>query len=158
MMDLNQTVSTDLPGMDQPGAADFYRTGLGPGLNFLEGKYGTRWFLLFLVGSLLVQAIWGPRRITAWLVLGWALPMAVYFLYFLPYKSYHYWLPVMVPLYSGGLGFIQVIHQRFWTGGREKGYRLAGGVGIGLAVLVLAIQFMANAASAVPDWIRALGL
>jgi hypothetical protein len=152
MNDLNQKVSVDLPGMEQPGADEYYRTGFEPGLKFLEVKYGSRWFLYFLVGSLLAQGIWGPRRTTAWLILGWMLPMAVTFLFILPYKSYHYWLPVMVPLYSGGFALAQVVFGQGWLLRQDRRYRLAGSLLIGLVILALAAQFIANLFSAAPDW------
>lgn len=154
MTDLNQTVSVDLPGLEQPGAEEYYRTGLEPGLKFLEVKYGSRWFLFFLVGSLLAQGVWGPRRATAWLILGWMLPMAATFLFILPYKSYHYWLPVMIPLYSAGLALVQVITSRGWLQRQDLRYKLGGSLLIGLVILALAAQFAANLLSAAPDWMQ----
>jgi hypothetical protein len=154
MADLSQTIHVTLPGIEDPGGAEFYRTGLGPSLGFLEIKYGSRWFLLFLAISLLAAGIWGRRRLTAWLVLGWMLPMATYFTFFLPYKSYHYWLPVMLPLYSSALGLVQVVTRSDWILARRKWYPMAASALMVVVVLALVVQFTANLMTAGPDWAK----
>ncbi len=152
MEEANSNKRVDLPGSDAPDAAELYRTGIGPSLNFLEGKYGSRWFMLFLAASLAAQAVWGPRRITAWLILGWIFPMAIIFFYFVPYKSYHYWLPVMIPLYAGGLGLLPVMARLRSVRTNRRFLSMAASAAMGLVLLILAAQFTANLLTAKPDW------
>jgi hypothetical protein len=66
------------------------------------------WFahplLLGLLGlSLLAGCLWGQRRLLNRLILAWVIPYSIYLLWFVAVKPDHYWLPVMVPLYSAAL-------------------------------------------------------
>ena len=66
------------------------------------------WFahplLLGLLGlSLLAGSLWGQRRLLNRLILAWVIPYSIYLLWFVAVKPDHYWLPVVVPLYSAAL-------------------------------------------------------
>ena len=37
------------------------------------------------------------------MILTWIIPLSMYLLFFSAYRSYHYWLPVLLPLYSCSL-------------------------------------------------------
>lgn len=65
----------------------------------------TRWFaspvfLAFLAISLIIGCLWGEQKLINWLILIYSLPMAVYLLWFVSVKPDHYWLPIMIPLFS----------------------------------------------------------
>jgi len=66
------------------------------------------WFahplLLGLLGlSVVAGSLWGQRRLLNRLILAWVIPYSIYLLWFVAVKPDHYWLPVMVPLYSAAL-------------------------------------------------------
>ncbi len=100
------------------------------------------------------MGIWGPRPKTAWLIAGWIFPIAAYFIFFVPYKSYHYWLPVMLPLYSAGTGLAQVVTRPGRAFTRSRYYPLAASALIALVVLVLVMQFTTNLLASTPDWLQ----
>lgn len=66
----------------------------------LSRWFGNPWMLSFAFFSLLTGCFWGPNRLINRLILGWILPYSIYLLWFVAVKPDHYWLPVMVPLYS----------------------------------------------------------
>ena len=69
-------------------------------LLFLEGGYGSLIFLAFLLLSLIACSIWEKDQYINRLILTWIIPLSIYLLFFSAYKSYHYWLPALIPLYS----------------------------------------------------------
>jgi hypothetical protein len=66
----------------------------------LSHWFGSPWMLTFAVASLVAGCFWGPNRLLNRLILGWILPYSIYLFWFVAVKPDHYWLPVIVPLYS----------------------------------------------------------
>jgi len=78
----------------------------------LNDWYGHPLFLGFLVLSLIAGCAWGPNRLLNGLILTWIIPFSIYLLYFVAVKPDHYWLPVMVPLFSVALNIPLAIRER----------------------------------------------
>jgi 4-amino-4-deoxy-L-arabinose transferase-like glycosyltransferase len=81
----------------------YYSKGPRWWVTVLEKWYAPPLFLVYLTGALIAGCIWGPRRFTNRLILTWVLPYSIYLLYFVAVKPDHYWLPVMLPLFSAAL-------------------------------------------------------
>jgi hypothetical protein len=90
---------------------DPYYYGKGP--SFWEWTLKT-WYaqpllLAFLGLSLLVGCLWGQRKTFNRLVLAWVIPYSIYLLWFVAVKPDHYWLPILLPVYSAALSLWEVI-------------------------------------------------
>lgn len=98
---------------------DPYYYGKGP--SFWEWTLST-WFaepwLLGLLGiSLVAGCLWGNRKSFNRLVLVWTIPYSIYLLWFVAVKPDHYWLPILLPVYSAALSLWDCIPQagrRIW--------------------------------------------
>lgn len=80
----------------------------------LEKWYGPVPFLLFLLGSLAAGCFWGEAKTANRLILAWVVPYSLYLLYFVAVKPDHYWLPAMVPLFSGSMNLVAGF-KRSWV-------------------------------------------
>jgi hypothetical protein len=78
----------------------------------LEKWYAPPWFLLCLAGALAAGCLWAPRRLTNGLLMAWVAPYSLYLLYFVAVKPDHYWLPVMLPLFSAALVPLDLLLER----------------------------------------------
>ncbi len=77
----------------------------------LSNWYAHPLLLAVLLLSLLAGCIWGPNRLLNRLILAWIIPHAIYLLWFVSVKPDHYWLPVMLPLYSAALNLMDAFPQ-----------------------------------------------
>mgnify|MGYP000386242289 CR=1 FL=1 len=82
---------------DDPAA---YQKGPGFWQPTLNRWYGEPMILFFLSISLLFSCFTYPENFVNRLILAWCLPLSLYLLYFVAPKPDHYWLPVMLPLFS----------------------------------------------------------
>jgi hypothetical protein len=87
-------------GYNEPDPQHIYRTGWDAWLPFFVKDYGAGWFLAFLVLSAGAASLWGKEHLFPAVLLGWAVVMAAYLVYFVAVKSYQYMLPLFVPLYG----------------------------------------------------------
>ena len=69
----------------------------------LNNWYGQPLLLAFMVISLAAGCLWGPRKNFNRLLLGWAIPYSIYLLWFVAVKPDHYWLPILIPVFSAAL-------------------------------------------------------
>ncbi len=69
----------------------------------LTNWYGQPLLLAFMVLSLAVGCLWGQRKTFNRLLLGWAIPYSIYLLWFVAVKPDHYWLPILIPVFSAAL-------------------------------------------------------
>jgi hypothetical protein len=130
-------------GETSPDAIEFYRRGLVPTLDFIIPRYGSLAFLLFGTLSFVAAALRGPRRTTAWLILAWFIPMSVYFIWGMNYKSFHYWMPAMLPFLSGVTGLLDA------ADGEPKTRRV---VVQGIVAAAMLAQVMAFIFLSLPEW------
>ncbi len=90
---------------------DPYYYGKGP--SFWEWTlstwYGQPLLLAFLGLSLLAGCRWGQRTTFNRLVLAWTIPYSIYLLWFVAVKPDHYWLPILLPVYSAALNLWDVL-------------------------------------------------
>ncbi len=94
-VELSQGYAHDDPYYDQKGPLYWEWT--------LDTWFAHPLLLGFLGLSLLAGCLWGERRFLNRLILAWVIPYSIYLLWFVAVKPDHYWLPVMLPLYSAAL-------------------------------------------------------
>jgi hypothetical protein len=92
----------------------------------LSTWYGTPAVLAFLGLSLLAGCIWGPNRLLNRLILAWIIPYSLYLLFFVAVKPDHYWLPVMLPLFSTALNIPVALDEKLIPWLRARTYLSAG--------------------------------
>lgn len=66
----------------------------------------------FLVLSLAAGCLWGRNRLVNLLMLAYILPFSIYLLWFVSVKPDHYWLPVMLPLYSAAFNIPLLLREK----------------------------------------------
>jgi hypothetical protein len=110
----------------------------------LNDWYGHPLFLGFLVLSLIAGCAWGPKRLLNGLILTWIIPFSIYLLYFVAVKPDHYWLPVMVPLFSVALNIPMAVRDKVlpWFKSRPAASKLLGAA----IIILLAGQLFWNLA------------
>ncbi len=91
-------------GYQEADPQGVYRKGVTATLPFLREPYGLPFVLAFLVVSVGVAFACGKNRLVNGVLLGWVLTSGLYLIFFSAIKNFHYWLPVMVPLFSGFFG------------------------------------------------------
>lgn len=112
----------------------------------LERWYAPWVFLFFLFGSLTAGALWGEQKMIHRLILVWVVPYSIYLLFFVAVKPDHYWLAVMLPLFSCAFTLPELIVKR-WRLERSAFFsraHLLQKAALALIVLVLAAQLGAN--------------
>jgi hypothetical protein len=92
MTELSQGYAHDNPIYNQKGPYWWHWT--------LEQWYGHPLFWGFSILSMLLACWKGKRKLINRLILLWTLPLSIYLLYFVAVKPDHYWLPVVLPLFS----------------------------------------------------------
>jgi hypothetical protein len=120
----------------------------------LNHMYGSTSLLLLLSAGLVSGCIWGSRKGLHLLILGWSIPLTIYLFYFVAPKPDHYWLPVMLPLFSTALTPLELLYTAFRTT-EKRWLKVAAAAGLGLAVIGLLYWFGANLAYDIPHWIEA---
>lgn len=136
MVEIQKQKSVELSQGYEHDEPMYYSKGPRWWVSTLEKWYAPPLFLLFLSASLLVGAAWGKQRIFYLLLLTWVIPYSFYLLYFVAVKPDHYWLPVMLPLFSCAFAIIDLVSIRFKQG-EETRSRLQ--VNLGKAVVILAV-------------------
>lgn len=121
----------------------------------LNAWYAPPLVLGFVVVSLLAAILIGKQRRLNWLILAWSLPQSIYLLYFLAPKPDHYWLPVMVPLFSALMTFpeyfVDKLHEKVIS------YRrILVWVGLFTSLLILAILLILSLRIDVNFWLKCL--
>ncbi len=69
----------------------------------LDAWFAHPLFLGLMCLALVAGCLWGERRLLNRLILVWTVPYAVYLLWFVAVKPDHYWLPLILPLFSAAL-------------------------------------------------------
>jgi 4-amino-4-deoxy-L-arabinose transferase-like glycosyltransferase len=116
----------------------------------------TRWyapplFLLVLSGFLIAGCFWGSQKILNRLLVTWIFPYSIYLLFFLAPKPDHYWLPILLPLFSGMLIPFDIILNlpRFFPS-RYRIEEIARLIALGLVTGIFIFQFMNNMNGNIP--------
>ena len=113
----------------------------------LSRWYGVPVFLFFMAASLLWGSKHGPEQFVNRVLFTWFLPFTIYLLFFVSVKPDHYWLPVMLPLFS----CVFIIPAEIWTFVQKQKVQnpsgLARWLGLGLfacLVILLSVIFITN--------------
>jgi len=87
-------------GYNEPDPEGVYQTGLGPWMRAFQSLYTEPYFFWFLVSGLVATSLWGEERLISRLILAWCVVLGGYVVFLVAVKSYHYLLPLMLPLYG----------------------------------------------------------
>ena len=93
-------ISNRSVGYSDPGSSDVYNKDFPSGMKIFEDYYIQTYYFFFCFACLAVCSFLGEKKLTAQIMLGWCLAVAVYMIYFLAAKSYWYLMELMVPLYA----------------------------------------------------------
>lgn len=137
--------------------SDPYATGLASWLPILNGWYASIPFLLFSLVSLALASLSKNFRTVAQLFLAWIIPLSLYLIYFIAVKPDHYWLPVMLPLFTGGFMLIQFLTEKIDNANGINPFILWGlRLSLLATILVITIQFVAQVQIDWPLFLRAV--
>jgi hypothetical protein len=125
---------------------DTYETGIASWMPYLEKWYGEEYFLVFAFSSLLAGCFWGPNKLLNRLILGWVIPYTIFLLFFVAIKPDHYWLPIILPLYSSllSLTYYEVDGEPMIPTNNDLRASLASRVIALIAILAIFSQFTLN--------------
>lgn len=88
-------------GYNEPDPTGDYQTGLPTWLRFFDLYYMKSYFFFFSCFALVAGSIWGSQTYLNRILLTWSLVIGGYLVFFVAVKSYHYMMPLMVPLHVG---------------------------------------------------------
>jgi hypothetical protein len=123
----------------------------------LENWYAPEWYLYFLGFSLLAGCLVGSRKFLHRLMLTWIVPYSTYLLFFIAPKPDSYWLPAMLPLFSGSLSLLSTYNPLKYTPlqKRPAWKYVSWGIFIGVLALVIYV-FIWNMQGNVINYLRFL--
>jgi hypothetical protein len=107
----------------------------------LEKWYSSPIFLFFLIFSLICGMIWGNHRLLSMIIFTWVIPYSIYLLYFVAVKPDHYWLPVLLPLFSAGVILVDLVIARIKKAGERIFHLPVTPMQIVLTALVLLLAW-----------------
>lgn len=124
-------------------------------LPVLERWYGGIVFLAFALVSLIAGVLRGERKLLNALILLWVIPYSLYLLLTIAVRPDHYWMPVMLPLFSAVLNLVHPDDARPILSGKFDHFSFSTGVAL-LALLAALGQLVLNLQKSVPLYQRAL--
>jgi hypothetical protein len=137
--------------------SDPYATGLNAWLPILNGWYAGIPFLLFSLISLALASLSKHFRSIGLFFLAWIIPLSLYLIYFIAVKPDHYWLPVMLPLFTGGFMLIQLLNKKIDDANGINPFILWGlRFSLLAVILIITIQFVAQVQIDWPLFMRAV--
>jgi 4-amino-4-deoxy-L-arabinose transferase-like glycosyltransferase len=137
--------------------SDPYATGLSAWRPILTGWYAGLPFLVFSLLSIALVAIRALEKRLALLFLGWIFPLSLYLIYYIAVKPDHYWLPVMLPLFSGGFMLISYLWERMKTNAGYKRWWFYGhGLLVAAVTVLLIYQFAGQVQVGIELFMRAV--
>jgi hypothetical protein len=123
-----------------------YTKGLAAWLGSITLDYG-EWFMLGLALAILIWgAVRGPNRLLNTLTLTWVLPFSLYLFSFIVIKPFHFFLPVVLPLYASMGNIFPNLNRKTFTHSPGNKSKLLAGIGV-LLLAVFSFQFILNVQS-----------
>jgi hypothetical protein len=123
-----------------------YAKGPASWFPIIQEYYGEWYTITVAILMLLVGIRYDSKRILSLLILSWIIPYSLYILYFIAIKPKHFFIPIILPLYSGLAMLPSLISKKNITelaGASDRiniGLRLFGYI----ALLTVAVQFVRN--------------
>jgi len=121
----------------------------------LNRMYGSTPLLLLLAAGLVAGCVWGSRRGLNLLVLSWSIPLTLYLFYFVAPKPDHYWLPVMLPLFSTVASPFEQLFSA-WRSTSRRGVKLAAGAAFVILALAMLNWFGSSFSYDISYWTAAV--
>lgn len=121
----------------------------------LNRWYGSPIFLGFLVLSLAAACLRGSETRLNRLVAAWVVPYSLYLFFRIAVRPDHYWLPVMLPLFSSALGLVHLPDRSLRKALRAPYLPAAAAL---LAGLVIAAQLVLFTVKDARQYTRAINL
>jgi hypothetical protein len=87
-------------GYEKPDPEGIYRVGWDAWLSFFHYYFAETFLEVFLLFSTAAGFLYGQRRAYHGILLGWALALGSYLVYFVSVKSVQYLIPLFLPLYG----------------------------------------------------------
>ncbi len=108
--------------------------------------YGEWYTIAVAIVMLLISVRYGFRRILSLLILSWIIPYSLYILYFIAIKPKHFFIPIILPLYSGLAMLPLLISKKNPAELTGRSVRIHAGLRMfgHVALLIIAIQFVRN--------------
>ena len=123
-------------------------------LPVLERWYGGIFFLAFTLVSLLAGCFQGNQRRLNLLILLWVIPYSLYLLFVIAVRPDHYWMPVLLPLFSAVFGLINKEALSPVLSGKFETLTLPVGVAL-FSLLAIGGQIIINFQKVTPLYQRA---
>ncbi len=131
------------------GWAVAYAKGPASWFEIIVEYYGQWFFIALAFVAAFLGALRSSRRLLFTLILAWAVPFALYILFFIAIKPRHFFLPIALPLYSC-LAFILPFD------GMQPKRSLPGRLLSWGALALIAVQFYANISAGVSQYTEEL--
>ena len=120
-----------------------YSTGLKPWIPVFNKWYGKPFFILFSLVSMLIGSLIGKNKNLNRLITSWVLPYSVYVIFAIAVKPDHYWLPVMIPMFSSILSLYRRNSNLFSIRNQNMSAFVNRLVNI-MIFVIITIQFVLN--------------
>ncbi len=125
--------------------SDPYATGLAAWLPVITGWYASVPFLLFSLLSLVGLSFTSSYRRLALTFLAWIVPLSLYLIYVIAVKPDHYWMPVMLPLFTGGFMLIPYLWEKMHlSAGSSRVLFYGQALALAAVAFILTIQFLSQ--------------
>ncbi|GAP21757.1 hypothetical protein [Leptolinea tardivitalis] len=92
---------------------DPYGVGWAAWQPVLNGWYGSYVLLAFALCTHFYNSIYGKIKEISRMYVAWIIPFSLYIIYIIAVKPDHYWMPIMLPLFSGIFPMLQNLWDRF---------------------------------------------
>ena len=102
--DWGKQLNTNASGYKEPDPEGVYQTGIENWLRYFKIHFGTEpWFFFFTFSVIIIGSVIGENKFLSLIFASWCLVIAVYLIQFVAVKSPQYMIPLIMPLYAGGV-------------------------------------------------------
>ncbi len=124
----------------------------------LRTMFASAPFLGLVLFSVLIGCFWGPNKLLNRLILSWIVPYSIYLFYFVAPKPFHYWLPILLPMFSSLLALPEALNDPAfpWFKTRPRVRLALSAVVVVLLVGFFVSNFVRDYSGIIPQFQRAL--